>query len=169
MEYSVIMCFNSIKQIDKMIEQIGEKTNNYMIINKVPPHVTLTTFSTEEKSVTKIFKKFIDVKPFPITLKTKGYGTFNGESNSIFIDIEKTDEVIKLMNKYISKMLDVEHKDYFNAVDYHPHMTIATNLDNAQLELAQEIAKEYKIPKSITISSIRCIDENYNSFGIKNL
>ena len=169
MEYSVIMRFNSIKQIDKMIEQVGEKTNDHMIKNKVPPHITLTTFSTEEKSVNKIFKKFIDVKPFAITLKTKGIGTFNGDTNTIFIEIEKTDELVKLMNKYTSKIQDVEHKEWFNDTDYHPHLTIATYLNDEQLALALEMVKEYKIPKSITINTITCIDENYNSFGTKFL
>jgi 2'-5' RNA ligase len=78
MQYYVLLCFDSIKQIDEIQANLE---NRFELVHNIFPHLTLTVFDSHEGKETRNVMRFLEIIPFRVVLKTKGIWVFKGEEN----------------------------------------------------------------------------------------
>lgn len=134
-EYAVVLYFdqytNSIFQ--NMINKAAEVTDNhYMTENRIPPHLTIGIFSTEdEPDISKLTEKITCGR-----IKFDRLGSF--EPRVFYAAPEKSD-YLKNCNDILYEWIRTsgykENKLYAND-SWIPHLTIAIKLDSEQLQKA---------------------------------
>jgi len=103
----------------------------------IPPHVTLLPPTEIDAPSLESFEKHLDVvarehAPFPMTLS--GTGTFRPLSPVVFVQVSSGISQCELIETAVRRG-PVERRLEFN---YHPHVTIAHNLAEHQLDEAFE-------------------------------
>lgn len=137
---------------------IAELTgNDFMIKNKVPPHVTIGAFhgtkETEEKLI-QIVKEFSRTHQSGL-VRFSEVGNFNGKV--LFLKPEK-DNFLSTINNELHKVILPEFKagenGYYVPEIWFPHTTFATGLNQTQFSKALELAEKITLPLEAKISNI---------------
>jgi len=162
MQFAIVLGFDKIKQIDEAVERIAKEVNPFFNESGYFPHVTLIVY--EADSVESV-KKFYAIRPFRLQIKTKGVGGFKGEKSTVFIDIEKDKDLAKLHDKYL-RITDIQLSDYSTIENYHPHITLATDLTEEESIAAKQIAESIRVPKAITPTHVSLIDATSKPYKV---
>ena len=126
---------NSSRKIQSFINKVASKSgNNFMIDGKVPPHITIAGFQTdEEKKVIEILdKRMQDIKSGIITWAS--IGVF--KSSVLFLAPvlnEYLDNLSVNINEGISSVGGISISRYYLPFQWMPHTTIAKKLTREEL------------------------------------
>ena len=137
---------------------IAELTgNDFMIRNKVPPHVTIGAFhgtkQTEEKLI-QIVDKFSKTQKSGF-VRFSEIGNFN--QKVLFLKPEKG-EFLSIINDELHKAVlpefEAGENGYYVPEIWFPHTTLATGLNQTQFSKALELAERISLPLEAKISNI---------------
>ena len=140
------------------LRAISEMTgNDFMIQNKVPPHITIGAFhGTKEKEerLMQIVEEF-SIKQQSDRVYFTEVGNFNGKV--LFLKPEKDaflSEINKELHKVVLPEFEKGENGYYMPEMWFPHTTLATRLNQSQFEKAVEIAGKIKLPLEAKIGDI---------------
>ncbi len=133
--------------IRQHMKQVANKSgNDYVIIREIPPHITISAFSTEspEIVINAFAKKFKEISKGSVTWV--GVGSFLPNVIYIAPVIGKyLDSLSKIVDNELN-MLAYAHKDAninisptYRPFQWMPHTTIAKNLSNEEMKVAFEV------------------------------
>ncbi len=162
MQFAIVLGFDKIKQIDDAVDKIAKEVNPFFTDSGYFPHVTLIVY--EADNVDSV-KKFYQIRPFKLSIKTQGISGFFGEKSTVYIEVEKTKDLEKLHDKYL-RITDIQLSDFYSTENYHPHITLATDLNEEQLPLAKAIAENIKVPKTIQPTHVSLIDSTSKPYKV---
>ena len=137
---------------------IAELTgNDFMIRNKVPPHVTVGAFhgtkQTEEKLI-QIVEEFSRTQSSGV-VRFSEIGNFN--QKVLFLKPEK-DEFLSKINDALHKIIlpefEAGENGYYVPDIWFPHTTLATGLNQTQFSKALELAEKISLPLEAKIHDI---------------
>ena len=131
--------------------------NDFMIKNKVPPHVTIGAFhgtkETEEKLI-QIVDDFSKTQQ-PGVVRFSEIGNFNGKV--LFLKPEK-DNYLSTINDELHKVVlpefEAGENGYYVPEIWFPHTTLATGLTQTQFSKALELAEKISLPLEAKIHDI---------------
>ena len=158
--YAVSLHFS--REVNEIIfntmSSIAELTgNDFMIKNKVPPHVTIGAFhgtKENEKRLIKIVEDF-SITQKSGTVKFSEIGNFN---NKVLFLKPVKDDFLSTINNELHKIILPEFKagenGYYVPEIWFPHTTLATGLTQTQFSKALELAKKITLPLEAKISDI---------------
>ncbi len=136
------------RKIQWLIDKTSYKSgNNFMIDGKVPPHITIASFQTDqEKKAVEILDKIIrDIRGGTITWAS--IGVF--KSSVLFIAPVLNEYLHNLsenINDGISLIGNISISKYYLPFQWMPHTTIAKKLNRDQLLKAfKELEKNFTI------------------------
>lgn len=153
-KYAIILNTEKNEFIDKTIDDINNKLK---IESLLPPHCTVIIIEANEEVVKKF--KAIEVKS--ITLNCLEIKTFEGDNNTIYIEVGKNKELLDVYNYYKEYFKDYKLDLFSELEKYTPHITLATHLTKEQLNEAKEIVKGEIIPKVIKVKSIAIVNSDF--------
>ena len=143
--------FNTMASI---AEQTG---NDFMIENKVPPHVPIGAFhgtKENEAQLIKIVEEFSRTQQSGLVRFTE-VGNFNGKV--LFLKPEK-DDFLSTINAELHKVVlpefEAGENGYYVPEIWFPHTTLATRLNQSQFEKSVELASKINLPLEAKISDI---------------
>lgn len=124
MKYGIVI-FPS-KQLQDIANSLRKRYDSHFAL--IPPHITLReAFDSNEQDINDIIADLKDIakeaKPFSLTIYK--YSSFTPVSNTIYMGIEKTEELLSLQRKLNIGKLAGEEKYSFV-----PHLTIGQDLDD---------------------------------------
>ena len=162
MDYAIILYFDDETEVkfNGLIEQLACKSNNYMIDNKIPPHITISMFSTSEISKAEhvISSHIHELKKCEIVWAS--IGTFIPQvlfaapvMNQQLIDVYET------TNRLLEPVSDSQNRFYqFNS--WVPHTTLATKMTIEELHCAFEAVSHKFTPLSGCANRIALVECN---------
>ncbi len=144
--------------ISDAVGEIAKLTgNDFIIQNKIPPHVTIGAFhGTKEKEahLTKLVEDFSKALQ-PGMVQFTEVGNFN--KKVLFLKPQKDaflTEINKALHKLILPEFEKGENGYYMPEIWFPHTTLATRLSQSQFEKALEIANKISLPLETKISSV---------------
>ena len=137
---------------------IAELTgNDFMIRNKVPPHVTIGAFhgtkQTEEKLI-QIVEGFSRTQLSGV-VRFSEIGNFN--QKVLFLKPEKDDfltSINEALHKIVLPEFEAGENGYYVPEIWFPHTTLATGLSQTQFSKALELAEKINLPLEAKIHDI---------------
>jgi len=146
----------SNKILNRYISTIAAKTGNtFMIDNKVPPHLTIS--SIEAKNVTVL------IPTFENAVKTLKCGQIQFVSVGqllpyvMYVTPVLNDYLQTMQETFYKNMKDIEEttvSKYYRPYSWLPHVTLGKKLDKEQLLTAFEIMRESFAPFTARIEEI---------------
>ncbi len=114
----------------------------------VPSHVTLIPpIQYERQELDGVYaaleRASVTVPPFPMRLR--GTGTFRPVSPVVFIAVSQGISYTEMLAKTVRRALDAPEPDF----PFHPHVTIAHNLDDASLDRAYDELSSFECQFSV--------------------
>lgn len=150
MKYLVSLYFdNKTNQlISKYIANVAAATgNDYMLSHKVPPHITVSSFETEnvEAVLPKLQECMDNIKKGEI--KWVGTGAFMASTLYIAPVLNQyLQSVMEVVYAVISADEDIKVSKYYQPFQWLPHATIGKKMDADQLVKAFEsIQPDFKV------------------------
>lgn len=135
MPYTVEICFD--KKSDKKIRELWniiarKNISNFMLVNNMTPHITLTVFNDiEHKLVNDKLKKFTkEIKPFKIVFSHIGSFPSNNGQGVVFLSPTVTIELLRFHKKFHKYFTDYQdgQEEYYLPDKWVPHCTLALNI-----------------------------------------
>ena len=143
--------FNTMASI---AEQTG---NDFMIENKVPPHVTIGAFHGTKETETRLIQIVEDFSKTRQSAKVRftEIGNFNGKV--LFLKPQKDaflSEINKELHNIVLPEFEAGENGYYVPELWFPHTTLATRLNQSQFEKSVEIANKIPLPLEAKINEI---------------
>ena len=140
------------------MSSIAELTgNDFMIKNKVPPHVTIGAFhgtKENEEKLIQIVEDFSKTRESGL-VRFSEVGNFN--ERVLFLRPEK-DKFLTTINNELHKIILTEFEagenGYYVPEIWFPHTTLATGLNQTQFTKALELAGKISLPLEAKIDNI---------------
>ena len=170
--YAVSLHFTSDVNeiIFNTMSSIAELTgNDFMIKNKVPPHVTIGAFHGTKETEGKLIQIVKDFSEAQNSAGSKSSNNSNsrpavhftevGNFNQkvLFLKPEK-DEFLSSINEELHKVIlpefEAGENGYYVPEIWFPHTTLATGLNQTQYSKALELASKITLPLDAKISDI---------------
>lgn len=135
----------------------GMTGDDFIIQNKVPPHVTIGAFhgmKENEERLMQIVEAFSNTQRSGVVRFTE-LGSFNGKV--LFLKPEKDaylSEINKALHNVVLPEFEKGENGYYLPEVWVPHATLATRLHQSQLDTAMEIAGKISLPLEAAISNI---------------
>ncbi|MBQ8558396.1 MAG: 2'-5' RNA ligase family protein [Tyzzerella sp.] len=141
--YLVSIYFNekTNKRIQQYINKVAEHTGNqYMIEEKVPPHITISAFETtqEEEAILKLEEVVKKLKCGKLTLASVGQ-FFPYVMYVTPVLNEYLHEMAVMVGAALSQMDKVKISPYYQPFQWLPHVTIGKKLTKEEMQIAFEI------------------------------
>jgi len=159
MDYAIVLYFNdeSEAKFNVLIEQVARKTNNYMIDNKIPPHITISMFSTSdinkaEHVVSSHIHEFKELTQ--CELLWVSIGAFVPQV--LFAAPVMNQQLInacEMINRFLEPEIDSLNR-YYQFNSWVPHTTLATKMTKDELICAVEVASLKFTPLSGYVNRI---------------
>jgi hypothetical protein len=138
MEYAIVLYFDEKKEetINSLIKKIANKNgNNYMVDNKIPPHITISLFQYNEKIDTIIEIIENNISFFRRNnIIIASIGIFN--PSVLFIAPVINDYLLEL-NKKINEIINISDEiifdKYYIENQWVPHISLGVKLDENEL------------------------------------
>jgi len=114
----------------------------------VPSHVTLLPpieyeVGELEKVYAALERASVSIPPFPMRLR--GTGTFRPVSPVVFIAVSQGISYTEMLAKSVRRALDAPEPNF----PFHPHVTVAHNLDDASLDRAYDELSTFECQFSV--------------------
>ena len=149
MDYAVILLFDDETEykLGNLIKYLAcNKTNNYMIDNKILPHITLSLFSASE---TTAIKHILETNAQKIPKCSITWASIGAFVPNVLFSAPVINKQITIANEMADRFLKPV-VDSFNLFyqpnNWVPHTTLATNLTSSELLYAFEIAVQKFTP-----------------------
>jgi 2'-5' RNA ligase len=138
MDYAVVLFFdkNTEDKINELIKKIAQNNgNNYMLENKIPPHLTISLFEYDNQinSIIELLDKNISCVNIQ-NMYFVSIGIFN--PNVLFLSPVIDNDLLEL-NKYMNKLLE---ENNVNKIDQNylgnqwvPHASLGVKLNEKEL------------------------------------
>ena len=144
------------KYLQKLINQIAEKTgNHFMTENEVPPHITIAAMETREEAVAIAELEKLVSSLHKGEIRFVSVGTFLPQV--IFAQPvlnEYLHELSEELNQAIIKLPDTKVSGSYQPFSWLPHCTIGKQLTEEQMGMAFEILQNQFVPFTATVTSI---------------
>ena len=151
MEYAIVLYFDEKKEetINSLIKKIANKNgNNYMVDNKIPPHITISLFQYNEKidTVIEIIENNISfLHKNNITIAS--IGIFNP---SVLFIVPVINDYLLELNKNINEILNTNDEIIFdkNYIEnqWIPHISLGVKLNENELIIGvKTLVEDFKI------------------------
>lgn len=141
MQYAVMLYFDedTQKKVNEYVNMLSELTNNeYMLENKMPAHITLAMFNSEEDYSDKIKNFSKAQKSFRVNLSSIGF--FNDRERHIFLSPIKDNNLVKVHSKLYDVINLPDEEDYINIYKdnniWVPHVTIGYQVKEESFDIA---------------------------------
>jgi 2'-5' RNA ligase len=138
MDYAIILFFdkNTEDKINVLIQKIAQNNgNNYMVVNKIPPHLSISLFGYDNPINSII--KLIDNNISEINIQNiyfASIGIFN--PNVLFLSPVIDNNLLEL-NRYMNKLLKNNNVNKFDQNylenQWVPHMSLGVKLNEKEL------------------------------------
>ena len=144
------------KNIQKLIDKVVRKTgNDFMIVGKVPPHITVSAFETKQENEVLGRLRAVAIELKGDNLRWVSVGTFL--PNVIYL--------APVLNEYLQNMTQtiygtIEDVDetkmnpFYLPFQWMPHTTIGKMLTKEQMRDAFEVLQEQFVPFEGTVTKI---------------
>lgn len=109
----------------------------------IPSHVTLippTEIRPDELDLVCTALEGASVTLPPFTMKLRGTGTFRPVSPVVFVAVSQGISYTEMLAKCVRDALDSPEPEF----PFHPHVTVAHNLDDASLDRAYEDLSDFE-------------------------
>ncbi|MDX6277109.1 MAG: hypothetical protein QOJ72_1237 [Nocardioidaceae bacterium] len=109
----------------------------------VPSHVTLiapTDVPVTELSLVCAALERVSALTPPFPMRLRGTGTFRPISPVVFVAVSQGISYTEMLASSVRRALDVEEPEF----PFHPHVTVAHNLDDAQLDRAFDALHDFE-------------------------
>jgi hypothetical protein len=164
MEYALVLYFDedSENYINGIIKNISKDTqNDYMIINNIPPHLTLTLFKYNNgiNYIIKIIENNLQIFSKE-KINISSIGLFN--PSVIFLSPVLNKKIIEMnivINETLNKELGIK-SDMYTFGEWVPHISLAVKLNNEQLNISLNTAIKYFKPFTCKINKITLAECN---------
>lgn len=157
MTYAIAVCFD-MESTDKMKQKIIEiaesNINPYMISNKIPPHLTISLFETDDElEVHKVLKDIFS-KVSREHIKVSSVEMF--QPKVIYYSPKKSEFLIKLNEIITNKLIQIgiEPDKYYLPDRWVPHIALGVQLTFIELIRALEIVKRDFEPFNTIIEKV---------------
>jgi len=144
------------------MSSIAELTgNDFMIENKVPPHITIGAFhgtKDSEEHLMQIVEEFTKAQKSTIQSGAVSFtevGNFNGKV--LFLKPEKDaflSETNKKLHEVVLPEFEAGENGYYVPEIWFPHTTLGTRLNQSQFGKAVELAGKISLPLEVKIKDI---------------
>lgn len=126
------------KTIQQLIDKVAEKSGNkYMIEGRVPPHITISAFETEEESkvINVIDKVMREIKRG--TLNWVSIGVFKKQVIFLMPVLnEYLHNLSFLINDSLLSVSDITFNKFYMLMQWVPHTTIGKKLSEEEMIIA---------------------------------
>lgn len=145
MTFAIAVGFDIVltkKMLQKIIEIAESNINPYMKINKIPPHLTISLFETnEETKINEVFKDICLRVPKEV-IQISDVGIF--EPKVIYFAPNKSDSLLQLNMLINNKLIaaGIEPDIYYLSNQWIPHITLGAQLTLHELYMALDIVKK---------------------------
>lgn len=132
------------KIIKGLIDRVSKVSGNkYMVEAKVPPHITVSAFETdeEEKVIKELDQKLKEIKKG--NLQWVSIGSFN--SQVIFLSVvlnEYLHNLSQLVYEGVSSVGNISFSKFYLPLQWLPHTTIAKKLSGEEIIIAFKTLQE---------------------------
>ena len=149
-DYAIILCFDSDTEskFNRIIESIaGRGISSYMTDIKIPPHITLSCFRTEniETIVNKLDGCVPGFKPGNITWASLGAFVPNVLFAAPVLNEQLLNACINI-NRLIKPFSTAGDNGHYLPYQWVPHTALAVKLSNGELKKAFDIVAEQFVP-----------------------
>ena len=144
---SVYFDENTNKIIQRMINQVAEKTgNHFMTDNNVPPHMTISAIEARDISVLlPVFETFKDIEAGEIQFVSVGQFF----PYVMYITPVLSEYLHNLQTRIYNAVSDIDEtsvSNFYRPYSWLPHITIGKKLDDLQMKRAFAIMKDNFVP-----------------------
>jgi len=136
------------KKWQKVIDDLAKKYQVFSFI----PHVTIYWLGTVNVSVETVVKKTEEISSFlkPISLKPLRIDYSEIFTKTLFIQFEKTKELIEVYEKFKEKF------SVYNIYDFNPHLSLIYK-NNMLVSEKEKVRKEIELPNVIKFNQLMVI------------
>lgn len=123
----------------------------------IPPHVTLLPPTEVDTPALEAFEKHLDVVAAahaPFTMTLSGTGTFRPLSPVVFVQVSSGISQCELLETAVRSGPVVRHLEF----NYHPHVTVAHNVGEKQLDTAFEGLVDFRC--TFDVASFELYDQD---------
>ena len=144
------------ERIQVLIDQVAEKTGNtFMVDGKVPPHMTVCEFATneEEKAIEYLKNAVANLKQMEVQFVS--VGTFLPYVIFLAPVLDKelfNTSLATYLN--LSKIEDCSISKYYQPFQWMPHATIGKKLSSEEMKIAFEVLQNQFGPFKGTVTKI---------------
>lgn len=129
------------------------------VADVIPAHITLvTTTETEDWNAAVSHVRAVAARQAPFRVTLRGTGSFRPVSDVVYLEVtEGFEECVKLHGELQRGPLERELP-----FPYHPHVTVAHDVDAERLDEAEEALKNYST--SFTVASMGLYEHDSDGF-----
>lgn len=164
MEYGVLLYFDkeSNDRIDELRYKVTENNvNKHTVEGGIRPHITLSSFTTDDISILENIKSFFDeINPFKVDFGS--LGVFPFEKNVVYLSPTMNIELYNLHKNFYEHISSYQYNffSYYKPGNWIPHCTIASHLNmNEMLNSITTVREGFK-PITAIITGIGIIRGN---------
>lgn len=144
------------KNIQKLIDKVVRKTgNDFMIVGKVPPHITVSAFETKQENEVLGRLRAVAKDLSQNNLRWVSVGTFL--PNVIYLAPVLNEYLLNMAQNIYEKMESVDEtimSPFYRPFQWVPHTTIGKLLTKEQMREAFEVLQEQFVPFEGTVTKI---------------
>jgi len=160
--YAVVVLLSD--NVENELNELRSEFTTKLTIVSFPPHITLVyPFNASNKlSIRKSLESVTNhVKAFNIILSGVNY--FESPDKVAFIDVRKIDSLLNLKDIVIQSL--TENGTYIprEVLDFHPHVTIATNIPNDIFTVMKKSYSTYNKNFEVKVQKIALATNNDNA------
>lgn len=157
MTYAIAVGFDveSTEKMRRKIVEIAESNiNPYMVSNKVPPHLTISLFETDNE--VELHKVLEDVRLKISRKRIRINSVEMFEPRVIYYAPDKADFLVELNEATTNKLFEIGIKPdkYYLPDNWVPHIALGVQLTLDELKMALEIVKKDFIPFDSIIQKV---------------
>lgn len=163
--YLVTAYFDDLpsRKLSALIERTAEISgNDFMVANKIPPHMTLLQFHSkaDSESIVSVFSNPIyRCDAFDVT-----FANVRSEiPQVVYIPVQKNErllEINRFLSSVFSELPETIISKHYSPENFYPHVSLAKRLDDFQRKKAEDFLKEIEIPSSDKIVRIVLTEGN---------
>ena len=161
MDYSIMLYFNNFSsyRIATYISMLeGYSNNSYMIDSKIPPHITIGMWNSDDNFLKEIKKLAKKTKPFEIVFASLGLFNNKDEKEHLFLAPVKNSSLTDFHNNFystISPNKDCEFDRFYKNNDiWVPHVTIGYKIERENINRVVEKCTAIELPQKAVVSKI---------------
>ncbi|MCK5130109.1 MAG: 2'-5' RNA ligase family protein [Clostridiales bacterium] len=161
MNYSIMLYFNTFSnyRIATYIDLLdGCSNNRYFLDSKIPPHMTIGMWNSEDNFLDEIKELTRHTKPFEISLASLGIFNNPNDKAHVFLAPVKSPELVAFHKNFYDH-IHLHEGDEFDRVYednniWVPHVTIGYEVEKKDITKAIEECSTIELPQKALVCKI---------------